>query len=964
LSTDLLLQKLRVLFEALPAANKADTTAFKSITHEQYLERLKHWLELHRDWFGESLRIAIVHGGDEEGGDLVVEFGQSGVKVCFQFKSYNDFDKGSPADFTGKVVNQTLKAANAYDASEVHLIFGASLGSKKHRAKIQAVERQLVKSADVIKVTVRRLLPQRALTLYQQPNTLVDTSELERLLGRDMDAFLRELGHAGELWKSVSTLGHIESLYVPPTQFEEIKSVLQRRHLVCIVGEPHMGKTYTALYLLLTYYRNGYVPRWEMEIPDIDALDELSLRERYRRSEYRDKWDFGRFVEPGQVVYIEDPFGKTSEEEWRFAISWRGFDLSGLLEAVKDRAAKGGDKPPKVIITSRQAVFQRAVEVQPELKDLIVEIRKDVSYDVMKRRDILQRYIEFFEPKWAENEAIAQRMIDQVPDELLAPHNIYLFVNRSREQVDLEAVPQEVEKAKKIVPALAADIALLPPLSQLVFVTIYVTSFEPAFQRFPSWRSPLWGCFDDYQVFAETLGYETTEAQDSFKSTMANWDSVLAAIELDKIGTTEQRFVAARFLHPSIAEATAQFIAQGGPRGIFSQLCLKIQELYSDTQTRSSATQLIHPLIAHFESLPPRNLDQIKSLFRNGDESVRAMIVEALLANYDRLTPPLREFFDELDPDKDEEIWYLFMQAAFPNPRLSSAQSQELWKKALGQGTIHGPRPSLGGHPMDGPILFYHRLPTELQQIILNHLESRNQFHWYCLACPLIEHYEHVPSQLQQWVPILASEGNEYVVYEIMRGLSSRYERLPSDIQDLTEYFGTAPNWKCRAYIAQMFWDRLDHLKPTHAELVRRLALQDSDGRVRISIVYSHLMLATMHERWDLSERDLRVFDELFYSEDPENKAGVLLSLFNTSGYWRDTIEKEKYEERFAELVASDEPLVVAMLRYRIPRANYPPGLIQRSTVSLPDSEIDQYEDAVNSLADGLESVAWGPRGK
>jgi hypothetical protein len=89
--SSLILQKLRALFDALPAASEADTSAFEPITHVKYLKRMKHWLELHRSWLGESPRITEMHGGDEEGCDLVVDFEQGGVRVCFQFKSYNDF---------------------------------------------------------------------------------------------------------------------------------------------------------------------------------------------------------------------------------------------------------------------------------------------------------------------------------------------------------------------------------------------------------------------------------------------------------------------------------------------------------------------------------------------------------------------------------------------------------------------------------------------------------------------------------------------------------------------------------------------------------------------------------------------------------------------------------------------------------------------------------------------------------
>jgi hypothetical protein len=531
----------------------------------------------------------------------------------------------------------------------------------------------------------------------------------------------------------------------------------------------------------------------------------------------------------------------------------------------------------------------------------------------------------------------------------------------SRELENLEAVQQELEKAKEIVPALAADIALLPPLSQLVFVTTYVTSFEPSFRSFPLSHPPFWGCFENYQAYAAILGFGSKEAQDSFKSILANWDDVLRPVALKAIGTTSQHLAGAEFLHPSFAEATRQFIMQSDQSSIFSQLCFAVNRLCGDPQTQNAAAKLIHPLIANFESLPEEILDRIKFSFENGDKFIRMTIVEALLANLGRLAPPLQQFFDELDPNQDKEIWYLFMQAAFPNPRLSFAQMQELWRRALAKGAIHAPQWLPALHPMDAPLLHYRQLPTELQQVIAEHLESQNQFRWYCLARPLIQHYIHVPSRLQEWVPVLASEGNEFVVYELIMALKSSYERLPSEVQSLVQDFGTDPNWKCRAYIAVWFGDQLDHLQPDHADLVRQLALQDPDGRVRISVVYAHLVRAATRENGDLEECEAQIFDELFYSDNPINKAGVLFSLFDTFRYWRHSKGKEKFEKRFGDLVTDQEPLVVAMLKYTIPQEDYPLELAQRPPSELLDSEIEQYEDVVSSLANGLRGVALGP---
>lgn len=969
MSTKLLLEKLQALLEELPATGEADTAEFKPITHEMYLERLKQWLELHRDWFGELPRISHMHGGDEEGCDSVVAFVRGKAKVCFQFKSYNDFydyPKGKASDFANKVLSQILKAGNAYQPSAIHVILGADLTSTAQKDKIAALEKLLAKSASILEkaqVEVHLLKPQQALALFRQPDVLINMRATEERRRRDFNIFARALGDTGESLGSNIVFRNIGSLYVRPFEYDDIVATLREHHIVCIVGEPHMGKTYTALYLLLAYYQRGYTPRWEMEIPTPDVLEEKPLLERYHQAEYHGKWDIGKFVEPGQIVYIEDPFGKASEEELHLATSSESrFDLRWLLDAVTKRATVNQSRPPKVIITSRRAVFERVTEAQPALKDLVVEVRKGISYNEQMRREILRKYAELFESKWLEDSTVEQQIIEQAVDGLLAPHNIYLFVNRSKDYTDPESLEQEISKSKEIVPALAADIALLPPLSQLVFVAAYATSFKPSFRSFPRLHPPFWRCYEHYQAFAQTLGYEAEEAADSLRSTVENWSSLLEGIALGRIGTTHQHYAAVRFLHPSVAEATAQYIAQSNHTSIFSQLCLNLKELADNPQHQDSAAKLIHPLVAHFESLPPEVLDQLRSLF-GGTEYIDKTIIESLLANYAWLPPALRSFLDELDPNEDEQIWHLFMRAAYPNTSLAFEQTLELWERALGRGAIHGKLLTEGIHPMFGPIARFQRLTDNLQQIILDHLESRNQFRWYSLASSLVRCYKYLPPQLQQWVHVLATEGNRYVIYEILWELSHHYSQLPDDIRSLVEHYGTAPNWECRAYVVQAFWNTRDKLQDDHARLVKQLATQDSDARVRIVAVHTHLALTPLYEDFDLPDPDVTAFNELFYSEDPENAAGTLFALFNTTNSWENSTRAEKYGKRFEELLASKDPLVVAMRVYRISQKDHSLTWARRLIMLAKSSEIRLHKDFVNSLADGLEDIEHAPRG-
>ena len=69
-------------------------------------------------------------------------------------------------------------------------------------------------------------------------------------------AFAAAVAHDDERYRN------IERLFVPPAEFGVIREKLESNHIVFIVGDPGIGKTYTAAMLLKLYYDKGYRPTW------------------------------------------------------------------------------------------------------------------------------------------------------------------------------------------------------------------------------------------------------------------------------------------------------------------------------------------------------------------------------------------------------------------------------------------------------------------------------------------------------------------------------------------------------------------------------------------------------------------------------------------------------------------------------------------------------------------------------
>jgi len=129
----------------------------------------------------------------------------------------------------------------------------------------------------------------------------------------------------------------IDSLFVPPKEFDEIKNTLLSKQIVFITGTKEFGKTYTAVRLLWDFYKKGYTPKW------IGGEDNEQMRIT------RDKLiQIESELKPKHVIYFEDPFGRTKYE----ATETLEREIKIIIENVEQI------EDVFVIITSREEVFK------------------------------------------------------------------------------------------------------------------------------------------------------------------------------------------------------------------------------------------------------------------------------------------------------------------------------------------------------------------------------------------------------------------------------------------------------------------------------------------------------------------------------------------------------------------------------------------------------------------------------
>jgi hypothetical protein len=248
----------------------------------------------------------------------------------------------------------------------------------------------------------------------------------------EWEAFFRAVGQPDlsfsylQDWPSLTP----HQRFVAPEQFAEIREAVSQGPLTFLVGPPAAGKTFTAVQLLWDAYKRGLRVLWiapptfmatDGPIPEERGLGDMRERIRFLAHRLgpkpleapRDSHDFiAQNLEPGSLVYLEDPFGKT-EEEFTYSLhTYDFFDLDAFIAAIQ----KGGRrKDCHILISSRAGLFDRwqedlkaRGEVRPPSK--LIRIDAD-SYTSAQRFELACKIAEargFQEPEGIAEEVAAR----------------------------------------------------------------------------------------------------------------------------------------------------------------------------------------------------------------------------------------------------------------------------------------------------------------------------------------------------------------------------------------------------------------------------------------------------------------------------------------------------------------------------------------------------------------------------
>ncbi len=296
-------------------------------------------------------------------------------------------------------------------------------------------------------------LDDELLTLARE---ITDTVASDAAAERTLDDFLDELGldrHA-----EASPYARLTSVFVPPQQYDAIVSTLERHHVVFIVGDPHVGKTFTAVALLWRLYsRSGFSPSWVNS-------QQLSLALSTSPGRFENR--LAELFPNDQAIYLEDPFGATVPVDMPEFVT----NLRRFLDLVAARRCR-------VVVTSRSAVFDKVIidSFAEYTITLSQRLTVDTAYTPVQLDEIAQRYVACYRPRWSPVPPDAVALITKT---LPVPHNVELFIRNTRDIPDIDEALARLPAYRDVSSEFGRQVRLLPLVEQAFLYLVATLSLE------------------------------------------------------------------------------------------------------------------------------------------------------------------------------------------------------------------------------------------------------------------------------------------------------------------------------------------------------------------------------------------------------------------------------------------------------------------------------------------------------
>lgn len=332
--------------------------------------KLVRWLENSRVIFPETVRVEYPENITDRGVDVYVEGQESRTGVGFQIKSDNDL---RDPNFLPNLKRQ-ITEARAYANLKLYVIVLACSPDRHGRVQFALNEELNQWQAGIPEVLL--LVPGKAASLYEACDTALTADDLKALLrDRSWHRFFAEVREErdNEFLNHWSGLNPDER-FAPPENLKRIEESLTEQPLTVIAGPPTIGKTFTAVQLLYQHFRAGHSVQWikplgqdtsDFIVASTEASEGFTYRVRAMARRLgmrppdlpRNRWEFiAARLQPGALILIEDPFGRTDAEYENSIHTFDFFDLEGCVEGILEEGSASGCR---LLMTTRHGLLDR-----------------------------------------------------------------------------------------------------------------------------------------------------------------------------------------------------------------------------------------------------------------------------------------------------------------------------------------------------------------------------------------------------------------------------------------------------------------------------------------------------------------------------------------------------------------------------------------------------------------------------
>ncbi len=273
-------------------------------------------------------------------------------------------------------------------------------------------------------------------------------ANIEKVIERgNVFRFLQKIGKTAS-----SSYRRIDCAFVPPNEYETILDTLERQKVIFLIGDPEIGKTFTAARILWEYYLKGYNPVWN---PGTESPQKVLARQKL--SEFN--------IDNHSVTYFEDPFGAGGR-----------YEDNQVAKTIRSTIYRVQSLDARVIISSREELFkqfQARINSERSYSDFIIPLRlMKPSYTDEKMVQILLNWANQFDCFWLNDEKLIQNILFEARKRLRTPFSLWDFASSSIGSIELAQINALLkEKSKDIKLSFAEEITHMPK-EKILFLSL------------------------------------------------------------------------------------------------------------------------------------------------------------------------------------------------------------------------------------------------------------------------------------------------------------------------------------------------------------------------------------------------------------------------------------------------------------------------------------------------------------